>query len=243
MAIRTFENLYKPVSRFLGTGDTPTGDDLSRAKDLVNRGYRRALGEHEWSFMQAIGTLTTINGKYSYWLPDDFERMFAGVIAFDLNDVYPDIIERSWQQLQSKRAEISETTTPRYFAIDSGIYSKTAGTRYSVSLYPTPEIAYILHYPYIFDPPEMADADDRIVGTGDFSNAVLACSLAEAETTEDEKIGPQEVKAQRVLATTIQKDITKVPSFLGYNGAAGTIRERDRDIHLIQNGVDAPLGP
>ncbi len=242
MAVLSFENMYNAVSRFLGTGSTPSGDDLSTAKDIVNAGYRRCLGEYDWSFLRTSGSLTTVANNYTAWMPDDFDRMLTGRLSFDVDQNYSDVLERSYQQIREMRSHLSLTTEPQFFCVVADQYSKTAGTRYRLLLYPTPETAYLLHYSYKFDPVELSDAADRVVGSGDFSHAVLQASRAEAESSEDETAGAQELKAQRAIAAAMEKDKLNAPSFLGYNGSGEEMRLRTRDLHLIQDGVEVPLG-
>jgi len=239
MAVLTFEDLYKAVSRFLGTGDSPSGDDLTHVKDLANRGYRRALAERDWSFLSIAASLTTVSGTYKYWLPSDFNRVIGGRVSFSLGEVYSDIVERSYQQIVAMRAACNSTTQPQFFAVIAGDYNTSVGTRYQLSFYPTPDDAYTLHYEYIFDPPLLVNTDDIPAGFGDFSQAILQCCLAEAESAEDEAAGPQEAKAQRALIMASGKDAKRVPGSLGYNGSGGFVSSSpDRDLHLIQNDVE-----
>jgi len=56
---QTFQNMYSLVGEFVGWGSSPAAGDVTKAKNLVYRGYRRFLQPinmrngkpHVWSFL------------------------------------------------------------------------------------------------------------------------------------------------------------------------------------------------
>jgi len=77
---QTFKSVYELVGEFVGWGSSPAAGDITKAKNLVYRGYRRFLQPinmrngkpHVWSFLKQHGTIITVSGQWQYDLPADF---------------------------------------------------------------------------------------------------------------------------------------------------------------------------
>lgn len=217
-----FSDIYTKVSEYLGTGSNPTGTNLTRAKDIVYRGYmsflfpvRRDTGElHVWSFLQKHGTLVTKSGQWKYPLPYDY-RELVGSIEFEEDQGYPAIEKRSLSDIRAWRAKVSNDSYPSACAVAWGRYDLEKGQTKEFWFYPTPNDSYVLKYPYIFDPPKPTATTDVFVGGPEESEVILQCCLAVAEFQEDETLGPQNTKAAEMLTQLMFKDEQVAPDTVG----------------------------
>jgi len=228
--VLTFGDLWKRVSKFLGTYGTsgPSADDEADAKQIVNDAYRRFLDAHEWSFLRKHDFIVTVAGTWKYDLPVDFVNL-VGTFSFDSDDAYGPLEERSVSQIMEMRAVSTYTQYPEFFAIQHANYTKEAGQKKELLLYPTPDAAYKLWYTYTIYPPKLENDDDIPIGGAEYSSVLRQLCLAEAESQMEEKSGVQEAKATAMLSDAITKDRRRITHNLGYFGIGN--RMNLRDIH------------
>jgi hypothetical protein len=239
-----FDEIYKRVSEFLGWGSSPTGTDLTNAKAVVHRGYRRFIypinaqtgKTHTWSFLVKHAVLNTDSGEWVYSLPADFSRI---VIPFghEVDSGYPRMQGVSLRQITQMRAGVDSTSFPHFYAIKNALYVKEIGTTYEVVFFETPNTNYRLNYAYVFRPIELSATTDLFVG-GDFaSEAILENCLAVAELEYDDTLGIHSQEAQRLTQQLIQADVVTIADSVGKNIDTG-VRYIDfqRPLPLTETG-------
>lgn len=221
----TFADLYKRVSRFLGTYGTsgPSGDDLITAKEYTNSGYFTFLGINSWTFLRANTSLSTASGQWEYELPEDF-REFVGGINYSQTDYYPPLEERSLDYILAARSEGQISSYPQYYAQRMGKYTKETGQRKELVLWPEPNGVWKLYYTYRMNVPRLTGDDDCHIGGADMTEAVLAFALAAAELEADGQPGAWAQKAAEAAGAAIMLDKGRNPRRLGMLSDDGTIR-------------------
>jgi len=240
MPVFTYKELYDAAGSFLGFNSPLAGNNLTKAKLLVARGYQRAVGFTDWSFLTKKGTVTTVSGTHIYPLPDGFVHVVNGRIMYALDTQNQDIRERSYAQIMSMRAGSVPTMYPLYFAVSPSDYAVTTGTRYQLILHSVPTAVYKLNYRYKFDPPSLVYETDKHVGDASFSIAVLQCVFAAIEADSEKNSSKQETLAVQRLVEAKVNDSDKVPDTLGYNGSGVETTPRyRRDLsYYDENGND-----
>jgi len=214
-----FSDIYTRVSDFLGLGTSPTGDDLTKVKDITYRGYRRFLFPFDtasgrpyiWSFLRKTGTLSTGIGKHKYTLPSEFVGLVSG-FKFDAGEdkANPQRIDIS--KLRGLRSVSTTAGTPKYYAIAVSPYDTETGIVYETWFHRPPDAVYNYKYEYIFDPDKPTETTDVFVGGIRASEVILQCAIAIAELQEDDIAGPQEAKAGEMLRAYIEYDKIYLPN-------------------------------
>jgi len=245
---QTFQEVYVTVGEFVGWGSSPAAGDVTKAKNLVYRGYRRFLQPinlrkgkpHVWSFLKQDSTITTVPGQWVYSLPADFgypTRPFS----FPEGKGLPPMKERSVSQVMNARTITSSTSYPYIFAIRNGKYVKEIGTLREVIFNPTPGSVYTLNYSYVMSPPKPVNDNDLFVGGAWASEAILECCLAAAELQMDDVIGNHNQKAEEAIQSLIQTDLQNTPETVG-RVIDGNLRPSDysiiRFLDLVENNYD-----
>jgi hypothetical protein len=228
----TFSDVWTKVSEFLGTGSSPTGTALSRAKDITYRGYlsflfpvRSDTGEvHVWSFLKKQSTIVTQSGTWKYALPTDY-RELVGSIEYEESSMYNTIEQRPLSALRNMRALGQVSAGPSWCSVAWGRYSPSTGQQRELCFYPTPDQAYRLKYTYVFDPPKPTNDTDVFVGGPVESEVVLQCALAVAEFQEDNTLGTQNQRATALIERLMRKDEQQSPDSVGIVS--------DRGLHVI----------
>ena len=210
----TFGDVIGEVSEFLGKGDNPTGRDLDKIKDVVNRGYRRFLyaidqrngRRHVWSFFLKSAQLDLVSGQWKYRLPEDFDRLMTRFRYSDNDDYAPLDLVTAGAILQ-KRAVTNASGYPQFAAIQPATTDKTLGTTWDVWVYETPGSSYTLTYTYLIRPEKLENDADLFLG-GDFaSEAILECALAAAELKYFHALGVHNTQANTLVQTLVQSDV------------------------------------
>jgi len=220
----TFSDVYKKVSEFLGLGSSPTGEDLTKVKDIVYRGYRQFLFPihpvtgrgYIWSFRRKVGTLVTEAGKWVYELPEDFSY-FETKLTLIQDGNYPNPEYTSVSRIYEKRTADNTTSYPQYYGVRTGDYHPQTGQVYEIVFWPTPNAAYNYTYNYVFVPEKPANDDDVFIGGPEASECILEMALAVAEVQEDDTVGIHNQQAQALLAKLIRSDEKLAPSSVGMN--------------------------
>jgi hypothetical protein len=249
----TFSDVYTKVSEYLGLGSTPTGNNLTKVKDIVYRAYMQFLmpldirdsrnkSIYVWSFLHKTASLTTKCGVNQVQLPLDFDNFQVGLKYGPVER--RNIIEVSLKHLRESQGWTDSTSYPFEYAVVQGMYSPSTGQNKLVEFYPVPNGAIELRYVYAFIPEKPVNATDVFVGDALISECILQMALAEAESGEDETMGVQKQKAVIILETTMKRDMPIVPATLGIvsdgvtmHGDPWLIRE-DRDRTVYGNQID-----
>ena len=219
-----FSEVYSKVSDFLGWGSSPTGTDLTNAKNVVHRGYRRFLRpvdmrygkKHVWSFLEKHTVLNTKSGEWIYNLPPDFHSM-RSPFKHEKDSGYPELIPRTIAHLQQMRSGVESISYPYFYALKSGPYVKEIGSTHEVAFFETPNTNYRLQYSYIFKPPKLESDTDVFVGGDLASEVVLEHCLAVAEQEYDEVIGIHTQLASSITQELIVNDESTIADSVGKN--------------------------
>ncbi len=213
----TVGTLRSAISDYLGTGITPTGDDLTRANTLAEGGLRQFLfppileGEkapHRWSFMSKTTTLV-VNGANT-GLPDDFgmiegdPSLGAGAGATTLRPMAED-------RIRELIANYSTAGAPRLYCVRAMAFTNTTGQRWEMLCFPIPT-SVTLNYTYQvnIDTPVDAGGTKYVPGGLEHSETVIASCLALAEVRHnDEPNGYWNQRFMQLLAQSITRDRAK----------------------------------
>jgi hypothetical protein len=213
----TFKDLYTRVSKYLGTGRTPSGVALSDVQDIVNRAYKQFLfpvvqvganlRHWKWSFLEHSTQLICHNGVTNYNMPRDFGSMITD-FTYTLQDnklitALKQIDEASMLRLQAFNAGNGE---PLYYCIRPTNADASQICHHEVLLYPIPNGDYTFAYSYDRNPPKLENDDDIPVGAVEMSECLLQLCLAVAEQEQDEVIGVQSQLAGTMLIAAVQLD-------------------------------------
>ena len=213
----TYQNLYDEVSHFLGLtarGTTPTGDDETLCKALVDRGIRQFLypidmqtGQpHEWEFLKVYWDFTTVSGQWKYALPVDFSDLYS-TLYFDTSSANPPLVKRSAEQILDMRTGGDISGYPEYFAITPLRYDIEIGSLYELWLHPTPSQTDTLSGFYRADPVQLSATTDLVIGGIRAIEAVLESILAVAEHQEDDMTSSHHTgKAAELIQRLIKFD-------------------------------------
>lgn len=217
-----FQDVYSQVSDFLGNGTTPTGDDLTRVKNIVYRAYRQFLypihphngRRHTWSFLRKYYVFTTVEDKWKYTLPLDFDRMLDRP-QYGEEEPYGSLDKTSTEQILSERAIQSFTSFPVKYALHPISSDPELGTMWEIWLWPGPNGEYTLHFPYLISPQKPENDDDVFLGGPESAETILEMSLAIAESQEENTAGVHRQEADRLLTQRILSDSAQGADYLG----------------------------
>ncbi len=219
-----FSDVYNRVSSFLGWGSSPSGTNLTNAKNIVYRGYINFLNpvielagkrkKYLWSFLIKYGELVTKDDQWVYELPSDYENVDIW-FEHDEDSGYPRIKKIDPQMLLRKRSNCSSSSYPTFCAIRAGRYDKSAGQIYEVMFFETPNQAYNIPYYYVISPPKPEDSTDVFIGGVFASEVIMECALALAEQEYDDIIGHHTALVKEKIANLIEMDRGHIPETVG----------------------------
>lgn len=220
--ILTFSDIYTKVSEFLGLGSSPTGDNLTKVKDLTYRGYAKFLMPvnmrngrlHIWSFLRQDAIINTVSGQWLYELPSDFNYINIGLdYAEDSN--YPPLQGTTMKKIRTLRASGSTSAYPQYWSLNTSEYTVEAGSKFSFAIHPEPSGVHQLHYEYIMEPNKPTDDAHYFIGGALSSHAILECALACAELQEDDTVGIHDAEATKWIQKCVEQDLRRRPKDVG----------------------------
>lgn len=227
--IWTFEDIYKSVSEYLGLGSSPTGNDLTKVKNTVYKGYFHFLTAvhptkgtmHPWSFLRQRMTLQTQSGVWRYLLPENFWMMYSPVI-YKKDSGYQPIEKVSGSTIEELRAHTTYTSDPEKFAIVDGPYSPLKKQRKEILFYPTCDSDHSFILEYLMMPEKPTNATDYFIGGPEVSECIRLCSLMVAEKEEDEMAGQMTSEAKDMIAKLVLSDErSNIPDTVGPMDAMG----------------------
>jgi hypothetical protein len=230
---QTFADLYKRVSWYIGTGLSPSGNDLIIAQTLVNDGYRmfltaldpRTKRAYQWSFLspaRTIGFTGGTGGTALYTLPTGFGAMVDDP-AYSVASS-PVVVQPRSPTFVHERQGISGGTgtgAPMFYAIEP--VAESSGNSgnlqlYNMILWPKPDQSYTMHYRYRVLATALANDGDCPLGGPEHSQTILQACLAMAEVRVNERQGEQTALYERLLCQSIDIDALNKPRNLGRIG-------------------------
>lgn len=191
---------------------------------------------HEWSFLRPNATLATIAEDYDYDLPSDF-AMLDGPITYAPGAavLYRAIHIVGEHQIRLRLSQAEFAGRPEWAAIRPKALSQTTGTRYEMLLWPVPNDAYTLHYPYRVNPGALTTTNNMPYGGQPHYETILASCVALAVP---ERAGEYQ---ERLRASVSHDRRLASPRTLGYNqdssdGVGGDHRDLQQNI-VTYNGI------
>ncbi len=215
----SYLEVYTKVGEFIGIPSLTDAADITKAKDIVKRGYRKFLmpndistrtslnpvgDTYRWKFLEKTTTLSVVADTDTYKLPlgfSSFVTPFTHTTPLSWNPT-----QRSLSFIYEQKSQTTGTGYPRYFALKDGDYDVITGQQYEVMFEPMPSASLTYYYTYIYTPPAPVEDDDVFVGDDLTSEAILECALAVAELQVKDKIGIHNQEAERLTQMLIGKD-------------------------------------
>lgn len=196
---QTYSDIYTLVYAFLGltpTGTAPTSTDLTTCKDICMRGLRRFLypidvhtGDYwEWSFLRPLHTMTLLDGKWRYQLPEDFSSIITDP-TYSEDDSFKQMAKTTPDNIMNLMAAGEVDYAPYYYSIVTSEYDPEIGEFEEIWFYPKPDSSYRIQFYYKSDPTKATDANEFLPGGVKSTEAILENCLAIAESQEDEVLG------------------------------------------------------
>lgn len=220
------------VGEFMGWGKGEAFDDVPwetpvalKIKDDVRSALSQFYfcGNHNWSFLKIYAEIVFREGETSADLPDDFGGVDAGANASirDADDKWYGTLEfeSDVRVMNSLDREPTQTGRPMRLAqqakklIPSGAVPKSR-----LVVFPVPDQAYTVRFPYYIAPNYLLDEADYPYGGVEHHQCILEHCLAVAEKRRDGIVGLHSMEAMRLLNLSILMDRRKLPIKLGYNG-------------------------
>lgn len=222
-------DLQKAISVFLNMGfAVPTDtNDLYLVNESISSGLRQfywpepVLGEsrsHEWSFLFPVRTFSTMAKGDAYALPADVGGI-RGNLTFSGSNLYSKVIMRGPDFIEERRSVPASVATgvPRYAALRAIHHDETAGQRYELILYPTPDAAYSLTYRYNLIPQDLSNTGVRPAGAAVHTETIFqSCREAAERIANQNSGGPEHVLfLKRLTASVLLDRQLTAPEFLG----------------------------
>lgn len=215
----TYSDIYTRVSNFLSltdTGTAPTDTDLTTCKDICMRGLRQFLypidtrtGDYwEWSFLRPLHTMTLLDGKWRYQLPEDFSSIITDP-TYSEDDSFKQIARTTPDNIMNLMAAGAVDYAPYYYTVVTSDYDPEIGEFDEIWFYPKPDSSYNIQFFYKSDPTKSSDSTDFLPGGVKSTEAILENCLAVAEAQEDEVLGIHTQLAQKLTQDLIIIDSQK----------------------------------
>lgn len=191
---------------------------------------------HEWSFLRPIGSLSVIEGVYTYDLPEEFAFLDGPLTYYPGSSVlYPPIRIVSEQQVRAAHQETSYSARPEMAAIRVK-HDQQTGTRWEIMFYPTPNDTYTLALRYRTNPTLLSSGIAKPVGGMPHAQTVIESCLLSADELMGSK-SDRYAKYIELLRTSVSHDrVANAPETLGYNRDRSDGVE-DRDYRDMQASV------
>lgn len=253
-----FPDLQLAVGEFLNYGP-----DVSRYTDAqkatverhIKSGLRSfyfpaPLGKgaaHRWSFLRPTASLTTESGTWQYEMADEYRGLVGEITFVTTSTAYRPVRVTGAGVLRAKRAaEPGNSGVPRLAAVDPLPIDGQRGQRFQLLLFPCPDAAYALQYPYQVNPQALSKTRPHPYGGLAHAETIKEACLAAAERDELHlQGGPHQAEFLSRLAASIDQDADlNRPQVLGRNdngpgawGSGGGDGLPVRDVRVSYNGV------
>jgi len=212
----TYSDIYKAVSKFLGWGREPVGDQLETVKEMTIRGYRQFLypvdirtGDYyEWSFLRPLHSMNLLDGKWRYQLPEDFSSIITDPTYGD-DENFKQMARTTPENMMNLRAAGVVNYAPYYFAIVTSTDDPSVGNVDEIWFYPEPDSSYPIQFYYKSDPLKPENTSDFLAGGVKSSEAILESCLAIAEQENDNNLGTHTQLANKLIQDLIMIDSSK----------------------------------
>lgn len=192
---------------------------------ILQQGYRTFLfhdfgdGPWRWSFLYKWSTLAiSVAGGYDYTMDDDFGGL-DGPIKYTTDVSGFNIEETNPHRIAELRQNSNSTGRPYLYALRARSSDQSAGQKFELIFYPTPDASYTLVLPQMVLVNKLSASYPYPLGGMSVSQAVLECCLWQAELKYYQQVdGPHAIAAQLALKQARNNDLRNTPSTLGYMG-------------------------
>jgi hypothetical protein len=214
-----YDSIRRELGRFLfgGTNRTPSNWDTTEAQDatdVIAAGLRSfywlttatELGNHSWSFLRPVRSITTAASTGTYPLPTDFAAII-GDFTFAASSNKGRIVRIDDADIRSLYAGAELSRAPVYYSVRP---KENLGDRtlWEVVLYPVPDKVYELSYRSVIEPAMLDQANPIPLGGASHAETILEAILAAAEKTMKPESGEtlHQQRFLQLLAASIQRD-------------------------------------
>lgn len=215
-----YADLYADVSDRLGTGRSPVGDNLTRAKRCVQSAFRQILaadGKYSWTFLTGSTTITVDAGDTAKDLPSAVHSLI-GDFAFSPGDVGMRLRERDANQIDFLYAGGGNATgVPVYYAVKTKEFASATGTRREFIMFPCTGSTTTFYYNFRVHPDAISD---KVMGDHVLHEALREMSLAIATEDFDDNVSfpsTHRQLAEVLVEKAIGMDARNKPRSVGYN--------------------------
>ena len=196
---------------------------------LMQSGVRKAYGHRDWNFLKlmASSNLSTVAGTSTYTLPDSFDGA-VDVVTFAANTNKGPITQIPPTDIVRMQQVTNANGIPQWFGVrpKGGVSGSSAGQRWEMIFYPTPDAVYSLAYKHCFLPDKIDGTNTYPYGGMKFGEVIQEFCLAEVELKILGEQGVHYGEAMRLAELFWAKDKKyNTPSNFGYNGDSSTRQE------------------
>jgi hypothetical protein len=199
---------------------------------------------HVWGFLRPLCTLSTVEDQSTYELPSDF-AMIDGPLLYapGENALFPEIQLVSEHQVRMKLQANEATGRPFLAAIRVCPPDSSGRTRWEMPMFPTPDGAYQISFPYKVNPSMMADEEVLPYGGDPHAQTIVEACLAACEQVKGTPGPHSSLYMERLIASVGMDRHTSAPATLGYNydpsdGPMDGPSRRDCDLGAVRyNGT------
>lgn len=237
----TFEDYILRVAEYLGVAyygasgneaaQVPTdAHNLDLCKRIVNDGYRRFYEQNaRWNWVlrpfsitfdpDGTGSGVVDGAAWRYYMPGGFYGDIVGRIEYAANSGQGPLVQTEPQTILALRAQAQYAGWPNLYAVR--MLPDDPWRRWEMLVHPDPDEADTVTGRCRIYPNKLIQLTDRINAGVQFERAVLACALAEAEQTREDKAGTMNRKADAEVEKAIMLDRQSAPKRLGRTTGAG----------------------
>jgi len=162
-------------------------------------------------------------GRPEYDLPTAFEAI-EGDLAYEpgQSDFYPPVRQKHDGEIRRLRQDDPYHDRPIYYGIRTVEFDPTVGSRRRISLYPTPDAAYVFRARMKLRATMIDEVNQYPVGAESLTQVITEACLAAAERNYDEQEGRHTKRFQELLPLAIAADQEMTsPTSLGPDAPRG----------------------
>ncbi len=213
-----------------------TADQVTQIDQVIQSGYRQFLfphqipgmTAHEWSFLRPFTTLVTVADDYNYTLPDAIGNIEGNMTFATTDNQTGPVVFVGEGEIRRRREANTSTGRPQMFALKplNVTTGASAGQRFEVILWPTPDGIYTLTYRYTALIDKLTTSLPYPLGGMIHGETILASCQARAEKEiDDVDGGPYFTEFMKRLQSSINSDrLLYGRELYGYNGNRDTRR-------------------
>ena len=229
----TRNDLRSNVGTYAGFGLTYSdyaSDQLTAVDRAIDIGLRKFYSplplpgekhQHTWSFLTPVRRLSLVEGQVDYDLSDDFAGLVNGMFlsSDDLN--WSNIEVTNIARILAARQRDTSTNIgkPVMCAVNVIETDGTTPTRYSLAIFPTPDMTYTLSFEMRINPYQLsATAAYPLGGQPHAETLRESCLAAWEQNFNDERGLHTQEFLERLVASVHHDRKAMGPKSYGYNG-------------------------